>query len=109
MRKFFFSHKTETAVSEQPEQPRDEIVRENFTLQTDEMKVSEIVEAVRQRTVDFSFNHVTTWAITDLDYKGVEIRCKLTKAQDIKFFVNGTPVRSQLAAIEAVNNAITPF
>lgn len=105
----FFSHQQAAPANDQPETPRDTIVREDFTWDTDQMTASEIIAKLRQQTVDFSFNNLTTWAVTDLNYNGVEIRCKLTKAQDIVFSINGKRVANPAQAVEIVQDYAVQF
>lgn len=107
MFKLFFSRKQAApATAEQPERPRDTIVRENFTWDTDTLTVEQLIANLRSQTVDFSSREGTTWAITDIDYKGIEIRCKLTEDQDIVYAVNGEQVFHPRAAVGLVQAAL---
>lgn len=107
----FFSHQHAPAADPvaELEPAAPSIVRENFTWDTDSMTVEQIVDQLRQHTINFSFRNVTTWAITDLDYKGVEIRCKLTENQDIVWAVNGEQVFHPRAVINMVKEFAVQF
>lgn len=106
LRKIFFAHQTAAPADEQPETPRDTIVREDFTWDIDNLTVEQLIANLRTWTVDFSSREGTTWAITDFDYQGVEIRCKLTEAQDIVYAVNGESVFHPRAAVNLVQAAL---
>lgn len=104
---FFARNAIVETPADEPAAPSIEYRRE-WTMETDDLNPKQILEALRQRTIDFSEEFDLQWAASDLNYGGLYVRVDLTVDQDIVYSVEGeetTNIRNAVAMIcqQAIN------
>lgn len=105
-----FSHRQMTPAVEPVVIPEPEIVRRDFTIvDYAEMRPIDLLSALRQKTVNFSHEFQTTWAVTDFFFDDTLIRVKLTEDQDIVYVIDGQQTFDLREAIQLVKTVTVQF
>lgn len=106
--KLFFSR--QTAPAAEPVVEAEPVgFREDFTLEVDSMTVTQILNELRCRTIEFSERYELAWAATDFVVHNVPVRVKLTENQDVFYFVDGDLFFNAKDAVAAVKNSQIQF
>lgn len=63
--------------------------REDFTINVDGKTIQELLITLRLDTIDFAEDNNLTWAASDFNIRGVDVRVKMTEARDIVYIFDG--------------------
>ncbi len=102
--KLFFFRKTAPAPQAAPVAAPVEIREDFFIENVDNMTLREVLNALRERTVRFTTTNDLLWGVTDFNLREVQVRVKLTEAQDVAYVINGINTFDLQEAIRMIKN-----
>lgn len=108
LRKFFFSHQTQTPTQDEPSKPvtiRQEFIHTDLDSKT----TLQILEALREQTIGFVMDNRLTWGKNDFQFWGIAVQVKLTKSYDVVYKVGNAKTQNIREAARLIESSQLQF